>query len=156
MMDRRVITGVTIIIIILLLLMGVVVADMVLTGKRVTISGRVSYNIASGWDISAESYNAVDDSLFHIAFFYMPWQTKDILVEATLVNTATGEQYNGLSWIGRANVVYSNKPYDVTISFMPEGSYTATLVLYEVDKGFWGVLEQSRVEQGRATIEVTV
>lgn len=156
MMDRRVMTGVMLIFIILLFVFGVVVADTVIEGKRVTVHGTVSYNMATGWDITTSSYNVVDDSLFNIAFFYMPWETKDVLVEIILINNQDGTQYTGHRWIGRSNVIYSNKPYEVMVNFVPVGSYSATIVLYEVDKGFWGVFEQSRVEQGRTTMEIIV
>ena len=156
MIDKRVMTGVIILILLLISVMGLVIADTVLDGKRVNIEGTVSNNIVTGWSISVNRCLVQQDSLFNIAFFYMPWETKDILVIATITETSTGKAYTGESWIGTANVVYSNKPYTVHISFVDPGNYNGIVVLYEVDKGFWGVFEEDRVECARSTFEVIV
>jgi len=154
-MDRRIAVGVMLLILLLVVVMGILVADQFIEGNRVTIYGTVSNNAVTGWSVDIQRYTVEKDALFDITFWYMPWETKDVEVVATLTSGG-GSQYIGSSWVGRGNVIYSNLDFSVAVHYVPKGQYQCTIVVYEVDKGFFGIFEENRDAKVTKTITVDV
>jgi len=154
-MDKRILTGVFLIIMLLLAVLGLYIGNRFVEGDTVTVSGNVNHNIVTGWDLSFNSYTTQKSSLFGLELFYMPWETKDILVEVVLTNVDTQEKYEGHSWVGRANILYSNKPFTVDINYVKEGIYNGEAFLYEGEKDFFG-FEKNRVMHDSISFEVFV
>lgn len=154
-MDKRILTGVSIIIVLLLVVMGLYTANYFVEGNTVKVSGHVNNNIVTGWDLVFDDYSIQESSLFTLELFYMPWETKDVLVEVVLTNVDTYETYEGHTWIGTANIFYSSKPFTVNIDYVENGEYSGQAVLYEVEKDSFGI-EKNRVKQKTISFEVSV
>lgn len=143
----------TIVVAVVAILAVVVVAGGIGIGddKKVTVMGNVGYNMITGWSISMDDYLVESDSFFAV-LWYMPWDTKDILVVAEL--SGGGNKYKGEGWAGKLNVIAGSAGYSVEIRHVPTGSYSGKLYLYEVEKGIIG--EKNRVLQATKTFQVSV
>lgn len=156
MLNKKILTGVYLLIFILILVSVIFVADMFIEDNRVIVKGKVQYNAVSGWSVTYNTHSVQKDTLFDITFYYMPWETKDILILVTLQNTETNTKYNGETWLGSGNLLYTDFNFDVNIHHVPTGTYTGRITVYEVEKDNFGIFEQNRVQRATTTFEVTV
>ena len=155
-MDKKVITGVFALLMILVVVGGLLIGNELVDGKKAIIIGTVSNNLVTGWSIEVSEYFIRDDGIFEVALWYLPWETKDILIFVEIEHAVTKEVYIGESWIGKANVIYSDKNYEVVVHYLPDGQYYGDIYVYEVDKGFVGLFEESRELKARTSLDITV
>jgi len=121
-------------------------------GNKVTVTGTVYYNMITGWGVTCDGVSVKEDSFISSPLWYMPWETKDINV---IVELSNGKTYSADGWVGKLNLVLGSTSFSVDLRHIPDGSYTGTIYLYEVKKGFlFG--EKSRVLQASTSFEVNV
>lgn len=100
------------------------------------IYGNVHYNALSGWSVGDISYEKEREGLLDLLWFKLPWETGDVLVEGVLKGEKT---YKASTWIGRLNVVYSNREFVLDFKHVIPGTYSLTIKVYEAEKGLIGV-----------------
>ena len=99
----------------------------------VHIYGNVHYDAVTGWSVGDINYEKEREGLLDLLWFKMPWETGDVLVEGTL--KGGNKTYKASTWIGRLNVIYSNREFALDFKHVIPGTYTLTVKVYEADKG---------------------
>jgi len=127
------------ILIIIIVIVGALVASgsIGFGGNKVTVRGSVSYNMITGWSVSySNSIVQPDDSLS--VLWYWPWTTMDVNAKVELTENS-GKIYRGETWVGTLSSIVGSSSFSVELRHIPSGSYTGTIYIYEVEKGFlWG------------------
>jgi len=154
MMDRKIFIGTILIILILVFASVIAMGSYFVTGKKVRVNGSIGNNLVTGWSISYQNHEILDDGLFDIALWYYPWETKDIKIVAEL--TGNGETYTGNTYLAPENNLFDSDSFTVDVHYVPEGTYNGRLTVYEVDKGFIGIFENSIIEKASTTFSVVV
>ena len=154
-MDKRMIMGAILLIAVLLVITAVVVANQFVEGNKVTIKGRVSHDFITGWHVDYNSYEVADESIFSISLWYYPWETKDVQIVVELTDS-NGVIYTGETWLGTLNSIMDGRDFEVAIHYLDTGHYEGKIIVYEVDKGFFGVWEESKNEIASTTFEVNI
>ena len=155
-MDKKILTGTVLLFILLIGVMCLYVGNSMLGGYKISVNGEISENLVTGWDCTYIQHSISEDSLLGIGFWYYPWETKDVQILVTLRNRDTGEELTGESWIGSLLNIADSERFTVDVHFVPKGVYDGVIQIYEVDKGFLGVSEQSKELKCGTDFEVNV
>jgi len=140
-----------ILIIVLLFAFGVIGTG----GYKATVHGTAYYDIINGWGVTFNSATVENDGILSFyPGFYWPWETKDINIIAEITNN--NQNYESSIWIGSSSIIVGSKNFDTVFRHLPVGSYSGSIYLYEVDKGFWGVFEKNRVLQATCSLSFNI
>jgi len=109
---------------------------------------KVHYDTLSGWSINDVTYQKEKEGLLDLLWIKWPWETYDVFVEGIL--KGEGKTYKASTWIGKLNVIYSDKDCALDFKHVIPGTYTLTIKVYEAEKGVINV--SNKVLQASKTV----